>query len=264
MWQKIQALFSINLQGNLIYKANAFLWMLTDAVPAIFMPLVWLASYQGRSNIAGFTPSLMVTYYLAVFIINNIVGSGIFDEVARDIREGQLAKHLIRPISYLSVCYFSNISWRIVRLFMSLPVIIVGIIVWHNYLSLDNLNLSLWFWLALLLAHFLNFLISYMIGSLALILVETSSFFSIYFFFNFLLSGQIAPLAMFPSGLITLATYTPFRYILSFPLEILTGQLSTSGMVSGLIIGLIWFGIVALACKLVWNKGLKSDFAVGI
>jgi ABC-2 type transport system permease protein len=78
-----------------------------------------------------------------------------------------------------------------------------------------------------------------------------------------LLNGQFVPLALFPRHFSGFLDAQPFRYTLSFPLEVLTGRLSTTELVRGLA----WqaFYCVALwACyRLVWRYGLRSYSATG-
>lgn len=40
-WFHVYAIF---FQDALVYRATAFIWLMTDTVPAIIMPLLWLSS----------------------------------------------------------------------------------------------------------------------------------------------------------------------------------------------------------------------------
>jgi len=54
LWlRKVWAVFSIYFQDSLAYRGQAVIWILTDVVPALVMPLVWLSAYNGRSAIGG-------------------------------------------------------------------------------------------------------------------------------------------------------------------------------------------------------------------
>ena len=56
----------------------------------------------------------------------------------------------------------------------------------------------------------------------------------------FLLAGQIAPVALLPGALQDLAIALPFRYMVGFPVEVITGQVSGSAMITGFAIQIGW------------------------
>ncbi|GIV96368.1 MAG: hypothetical protein KatS3mg057_1025 [Herpetosiphonaceae bacterium] len=79
----------------------------------------------------------------------------------------------------------------------------------------------------------------------------------------FLFAGQVAPIALLPGALHTLAVVLPYRYALSFPVEVLVGNLSRGEVWTGLAIQLAWLAIIGVLYRFVWNKGLKHYVAVG-
>ena len=55
----------------------------------------------------------------------------------------------------------------------------------------------------------------------------------------------------------------PFRYMLSFPIEILMGRLSLGEIGRGLAIQMAWAGVFWLGYRLLWQRGLRRYGAVG-
>lgn len=79
----------------------------------------------------------------------------------------------------------------------------------------------------------------------------------------FLLAGQVAPIALLPDALQLAAKVLPFRYMIGFPVEVLTGQLDTTGLLMGFAVQAGWL-VVALALSAVmWRMGLRRYTAVG-
>ena len=79
----------------------------------------------------------------------------------------------------------------------------------------------------------------------------------------FLLGGQVAPTALLPDPMRWAATVLPFRYMVGFPVEVLTGQLSGPELWIGFAVQAGWL-LVALALFLaLWRAGVKHYSAVG-
>src|SRR5579863_2303105 len=115
------AVYLVFFQDALVYKANAVIWLMTDTVPAILMPLIWLNSYNGRATIGGFTPSAMVVYYMVVLFLTCVVESHIMWDINTDVKQGKFNVYLLRPYSYMAYAYASNLSWRLMRTIMFIP-----------------------------------------------------------------------------------------------------------------------------------------------
>ena len=84
-----------------------------------------------------------------------------------------------------------------------------------------------------------------------------------YFMLLLFLSGQIAPLELFPAPIRVLAAALPFRWMISFPVELLMGRLTPSAALAGLSIQAAWFGAVLLLLRVVWRAGIKIYSAAG-
>jgi hypothetical protein len=85
---KLIALLKIYIADSLAYRASTFIWMLTDVVHCLVMPLVWLSAYGGRDAIAGYNPGEMVTYYVMIAFTTNFIVSHLMWDLAWEIKEG--------------------------------------------------------------------------------------------------------------------------------------------------------------------------------
>jgi ABC-2 type transport system permease protein len=81
--------------------------------------------------------------------------------------------------------------------------------------------------------------------------------------FTFLLAGQIAPVALLPGPMQTLAIWLPFRYMMGFPVEVLMGQLTPSEIAMGFGIQLFWISVALVMSVFTWQRGLRRYTAVG-
>jgi len=79
----------------------------------------------------------------------------------------------------------------------------------------------------------------------------------------FLLAGQAAPVGLLPEGIKRLAQILPFRYMVGFPVEILTGQLSGAEIRSGLVLQTGWLIVAVALYRVMWVTGVRRYAAVG-
>ncbi|MBI5356444.1 ABC-2 family transporter protein [Candidatus Collierbacteria bacterium] len=82
-------------------------------------------------------------------------------------------------------------------------------------------------------------------------------------FSSYIFSGQFIPLIAFPQAIQSFPLFSPFRYILSFPVEIFTGRIIGWNIPVGFALQISWCIIMIFLCRLLWKKGLIRYSAVG-
>lgn len=260
------AVYLVFFQDALVYKANAVIWLMTDTVPAIIMPLIWLNSYNGRATIGGFTPSQMVVYYMIGLFLTCVVESHIMWDINTDVKQGKFNIYLTRPYSYMAYAYASNLSWRLMRTIMFVPLFAVVLTIFHRWVTWDpSLYDFGWrFWLSVVLGHIVSFGITYSMGLLSLYLVEARSVYNFYYLPQVIFSGQIAPLSLFPKAIAAFAGLLPFSYTIFFPIQIFLGNVHGEALWKGYAMQLLWIAISFTVSALLWRGGLKRYTAFGI
>lgn len=265
--QRYSTILGVFIQDSLAYRSQITLWMLTDIVPAMIMPFVWFASQNGRSSIGGFTPSQFVLYYLSMTFLGNFIVSHIQWEMSRDVKDGTLSKFLLYPFSYQLYHFIGNLSYRVMRCAIFLPFVVLWVLIFHNYMdlaSLRALNFGGDFWLALALGHLVAFYFAWAIGTLSFYFVEMESIFVAYYVMLAIFSGQLAPYALLPPALKTVATWTPFRYTLSFPLEVLNGRIQGAAFWEGVIGQVGWMIVLIVLGIIGWKRGSRHYTGAGM
>ncbi len=77
------------------------------------------------------------------------------------------------------------------------------------------------------------------------------------------LAGQLVPLALMPDWAQGFMAVQPFRYILSFPLEVIVGDLPRGEIVWGLSLQIGYTLLFILGARWIWARGKRSYSAVG-
>ena len=75
---------------------------------------------------------------------------------------------------------------------------------------------------------------------------------------------MLLPLSFFPDWTLAVLRWLPFPYLYSAPVRTLMGEVAPSEWIFGLLVGLFWCGIAALAGRLIWRRGDLQYTGVGI
>lgn len=267
-WRKWRVVMGMFFQDGMVYKANTIIWILTDVVTAVTMPLIWLASYNGRGSIQGFAPSDMVVYYLVVLTLTGFIESHVMWDMANDIKQGKFNNYLIRPYPMLAYMYAANLGWRVMRTLLGLPLFALVALAFRHYLPLSpgqaHYHYGVLFWLTVALGHGVSFFLAYALGLLSLWLYETRSIYELYYLPMLIFSGQIAPLALLPHGWVQATAWTPFPYTIAFPAQVFLGRLTGTQIVHGLLMQGAWMALGWGASVLLWRGGVRRFTAFGI
>jgi ABC-2 type transport system permease protein len=116
---------------------------------------------------------------------------------------------------------------------------------------------------ALALAFLLRFLLEWTLALAAFWTTRVSAFNQLYFVALLFLSGQIAPLSLMPAWIQTIASIFPFRWMISFPVELLLGRLTPREALVGFAAQAIWITLSLGLIRLVWRAGVRVYSAVG-
>ncbi len=235
----------------------AFGWMIT---PLIYM-LVWMM-VAGSQGIAGFSQGEFVAYYLVLILVNQITYAQTNWTVGDMIRVGEMNRILMRPIAPVYDPLASEIACKIIYLFFDVPLVIVLALILKPQFHIDFTEAAL-FIPALLAAWALRFLWGYWLALLAFWATKADALLVLQDTLVFLLGGQVAPVLLLPDWMGRLATALPFRYMVAFPVEILTGQVTGTAVLHGFLIQAGWLALAYILTMILWKNGVRRYGAVG-
>ena len=116
---------------------------------------------------------------------------------------------------------------------------------------------------ALILAFLVRFVLEWTLAQAAFWTTRVSAINQSYFVAFLFLSGQIAPLTLLPHPIQILSLLLPFRWLISFPVQLLLGRLTVTETVIGLGAQFGWLIASILLLRIVWRTGTKAYTAVG-
>jgi ABC-2 type transport system permease protein len=242
------------------YRAEFLIWMFSTNMPLVMLA-IWAAAARS-GPVAGYSQQGFAAYYLAALLVRLMTGAWVVWEMTMEIRQGTLALRLLRPIHPLLQWSADNIAAIPMRGVVAIPVIGILLFVARSELSHDGFS---WLLLcpALLGGWLLYFLVQAIIGTLALRVESAASLFDAWLGFSNILSGYLVPLDLFPDAVRKLALVLPFRFQLSFPVELMLGRWSPGEALQ--LLGAQWAYVLFffLVTRVAWRSGLRHYAAYG-
>jgi ABC-2 type transport system permease protein len=178
------------------------------------------------------------------------------------IRYGEMNRLLMRPLPPLFDALSTEVAGKVVYLLFDVPIVIVLAVILRPEMELTLLN-ALAFVPALLLAWLLRFFWGYWLALLAFWAARADALLAVQDSLIFLLAGQVAPISLLPVILQNMAKLLPFRYMVSFPVEVFVGQLTPTELLAGAAIQIGWLLVAVGLSAVMWHAGLRRYSAVG-
>lgn len=251
--------FYLYWESMLSYRFDTTVYALTGLITPFLGLFIWLAVKSGNQSLS-FNISEIIFYFLAVAWCSNVTTAWSAYFISDDIKTGKILGYMTRPFSPLENAAVNNIAEKTFKLSIVSCAVIAG---WYLFSIHYTLTLPVYYpaiplaLMALICGMILMILLDVCMGLAAFWLPETDFLVNFYFMMDTLLTGRIIPLNFLPPFLQTISPYLPFRYIISFPIEIVMSKLTTFELIKGFILLMLWTVVFWGLQKLIYTKGTK-------
>jgi ABC-2 type transport system permease protein len=248
---------------DLQYRPAIAIWLALGLAQPLVMLAIWW-SVAGDGSVAGYGRSDFARYFFALMLVDQLTLAWDIWYVDRWIREGELNYRLVRPLNPLHEAIADNLAYKAGSASLLVLVWVAVAAFWPAVrVPVEPLR-----WagalVAVVLAGGIRFLVSYVHGLLAFWTTRASGLFELHHGVSLFLAGRIAPLAILPAAAATVASVLWFRSMLAFPVEVLTGAVSTlDGYLEGVGMQLLWLAVWIGAYRLAWSRGVRRYGGVG-
>jgi ABC-2 type transport system permease protein len=256
MIRKYIALLRMKYVEMLAYRLATIVWMTGAIVQPLITMVVWM-------NIDPSQSDAFIFYFMAVIFVERMTSAWDVWELDHDIRDGTFSNYIIRPLHPIHWAIAENIVYKVLFLVILVPIWTVAAL-FVPALRFDVTGgQALLFLTAVLVGAALRFLLSYACGLLGFWITKVTAVYSLLEVISLFLSGRIAPLSMLPPLLQHWSVFLPFRYMIGFPIDIITGVINQKEIMTGFWIAFIWVVLFIIAVQWLWKAGLKKNQAVG-
>jgi ABC-2 type transport system permease protein len=256
-----RATFAASINVQLQYRIALAIWLIGLVVQPVMYLVVW-QTVAGSGTVKGFSGGDFAAYFLVMMLATHVTFTWIMWEYEFMIKSGQLAAHLLRPLHPIHRHVPDNVGYKMLTLIVVVPAFIILAVLFHASFRGTVVDYVLCI-PAVLIAAVTRFLLEYTLALAAFYTTRVSAVNQVWDALFWLLSGQIAPLALFPGGVQTVATLLPFRAMASFPVELALGRLDGRAIAQGFGLQAAWLVIAAITFRLLWRHGVKAFTAVG-
>ncbi|MCE9589063.1 MAG: ABC-2 family transporter protein [Planctomycetes bacterium] len=257
-WRKAWAIVSVNHALMNEYRAEIVLWALSGLLPLVLMG-VWMNVSRGGQF--GMQPVDFARYFFAVFVIGQFTTVWVVWEFEGDVVEGRLSPLLLQPIDPVVRYLGMHVGERITRVVFIVLFCAVffglypGAVWWPGWANLGTAMI------VVALAFAMRFAMQYTVALVGFWTERASAIESLTFLCFMFLAGRIAPLAVYPEGLRRVLWWTPFPYIVDFPVTILLGHEADPWPKAAVMLG--WLAFFILLNRITWRRGLRHYSAMG-
>lgn len=255
--------FKTTFASMVQYRASLFIWMIGHVLEPLVYLVVWsVVSEGGGGSVADYTTAQFAGYFIMMMLVENVSYTWIMYEYDYRVREGLLSPTLLKPVHPIHMDLADNVSSKMITMpFMLVVAVLLGLI-FHPALAPQPWALAVAV-PTLFLAFLLRFLLEWTLAQAAFWTTRVSAINQSYFVLILFLSGQIAPLALFPQPIQVLANIMPFRWMLGFPVELLLGRLTPIEALTGIGVQAAWVILAYGLMRIVWRAGIRLYSAVG-
>lgn len=264
--RKYLTVFSIDWQNQFIYRLNFVLWRFRNVLRVIMTYFLWTTIFSSRTEVFGYTRPQIMAYLLLVIFLYGFVGSSPSnDNVGGEVSSGALNNFLTKPVGYLRYWFTRDLSSKLLNTIFAVGEITLLWAIFRPPLVFSGQPLIIFIGILMLVSAVV---IYYLLGKLAISVVfwapeNTWGLMFLVLVLTEILTGLLFPLDILPSAAFTALQFTPFPYLLYFPLVTLIGRLSVAQSFQYLLQSLVWLGILLYFVRKVWSTGLKAYSAYG-
>ncbi|WP_338448618.1 ABC-2 family transporter protein [Niallia oryzisoli] len=256
MLAKYRAILRMKYVEMFSYQLSTMVWMFGTMVQPLITMMVWMNIYPDQGD-------AFILYFISLIMVERLTSAWDVWEMDRQIREGTFSYQIVRPFHPVHWAIAENIVYKGLFLVVLVPCwVALSIFLPSLQLQLSAAQWGL-FLAALLLGAVIRFSVSFLFGILGFWMTKVTALYAMFETISLFISGRIAPFSLLPPVVKQISIFLPYRYMIGFPLEILTGAYDTHTLVVGFTGAMIWSVLLIGAISWLWKAGLKKNQAVG-
>lgn len=258
--KRFMAFYKQAIAISATYRAQAILWMISKIMPLIMM-MIWLHLAKDKP-IGGYDAHAFSVYYMFLFVAYQLTPIWAIYRMDQNIRQGNLAPQLMRPIDPMWHLVAEHWGEMTVRLPIILAIFALGVLLTGIYDAIEWYRLPL-FIFAIFVGWWVTFALHYALAALVFWTDSITYFDSLIYRLFILFGGVSLPLTFYPSWVQDILYFSPFPYVFYFPTRLMIGEVAGAEMMMEFAIAIMWIIIFTLLHRFLWGLGLKRFSAVG-
>ncbi|MFC5651644.1 ABC transporter permease [Paenibacillus solisilvae] len=251
---KAAAVWRITWRQQLAYKVDFFMRASFLLLILFVFVQLWSAAYDGDSTkvIAGFTLKQIV-WYLVFTEALTMAGPPLCGRIEEEVKNGDIAVRLIRPLSYVGYHYISYLAEAYIRFFVHL---FAGSVIGWLFVGAPSFGFG---WVGLFTLSFgaltIAFLLHMTVALCAFWVEETRGMEFVLNKLQFTVGGMLLPLDLMPEWLQRICAWLPFQAVLYFPARTAVNYGNTA-LLQLFLIQAAWAALLTAAVMWMYKRGV--------
>ncbi|HJC24571.1 MAG TPA: ABC-2 family transporter protein [Candidatus Eisenbergiella merdavium] len=242
------AFLIVSFKSRITYRSSALFATAGSIIDILIKLALWTYLYRNSRE--------MTEYMIMYTVLSNVISLFYINKIAQligdKITDGSITADLMKPYHFILSNYMQCLGELLANfLLKGLPIILVFSVSIYKHagsIVMRQLPAALF---AVVMGHFLYVLIFIIIGMSAMAFLEIWAIQRIIRDIIQFLSGAFIPLSLFPDALYRINLFLPFRFLFSFPLELMLNEWPPSAMWGNFGILSLWLILlVMLVCIL--------------
>ncbi|AJY75060.1 ABC transporter permease [Paenibacillus beijingensis] len=255
-------LAKMRVLATLAYRFEVFVSIGTNVMMMLATLFLWKTAFQGVSS-SILNEQQMLAFTLISVVLSSMFVCNVANKINQQIREGDIALDLVKPVSLL-MCYLaedigSSISSLVNK---ALPMFLMLAVLFRVPLPVSPAA-ALLFLASVLLSYAILWLLSALVGLTAFWVTELGPLEVVKDAIVRILSGSLIPLWYFPGWVQHVLAFTPFPYTYQSPLGIYVGKIDSLAALQSMGIQAVWILILGLTVHRVWIRAKRSTMVQG-
>lgn len=222
---------------------------------------LYTAIFQSRPEadprVGGLTLLEMVTYVSLSWIGRSFYFNNIDRTLSGQIRQGEIAMMLIKPLHVQTMMLFEAVGEAGFRLLLFTVPILAVVLPLFPLAPPPEPALYGWTLLSFMLAFVVNAQINFLVGCLAFFFKNINGIIRAKMVTMEFLTGVLIPFTFFPAWFQDLVAWLPFQAISYVPVTIYLGRRTGEDLAAALLVQAAWAVGLLLAGRLLWSWSVR-------
>ncbi|WP_326773551.1 ABC transporter permease [Streptomyces sp. NBC_01445] len=252
-----RSLYLASLQQALAHRRAVLVDLAGNAVWAAVLYYLWRSIFAGATSVGGYSWDQMRTYVLLSFALGQLLAFQAEMQMHRDIRSGQVALDLVRPVNYPAMQLVRALGAGTPHMAGALAgTAVIGGMLLHA-LPPQSPAAALLFLITLAVGVAVNAMLCFLTSLLCFWTESAYGLILARQAVTTFMAGGMVPLALFPAPLRVVAEWLPFSAIVSTPVQMYLGRLTGDDALLALGRQLAWTVVMSALTVRLWRAARR-------
>ncbi len=263
----LRSVLKIRFQAGMQYRAAAWAGVSTQFFWGMMLLMIYRAFYDNAATEPPLSGSQLATYVWLGQAFLYMTCLWIVDrDIVQLISSGDIAYELSRPVNLYVLWFAKILSGRATGTFLRcIPILLACFLLPNGFRAHLPVSVSAFclFCVSLVLGVLILVSLLLLLYSIGFYTINVDGFVSIFVIVAGLFSGEVVPIALFPTQLQKIAYFLPFPYLHDLAYRIYCGSVGLQDGLKGIAVQWVWLIAFVVCGYALLQRGIRRTVAQG-